>query len=180
MNGIVRLKHIVDYQKVCYYSVVLDLDDEPTETAQSLFENFVIKQTIDNPEKLNHILSWLADIGDKYGAQDNYFRDEQYQGEAVGLPPYGMERPPVYTEDGETASNNLRLYGHRLNPHVVILFNGAIKTEVTAQQCPNVKTHFLLANQLTNIIDQAFQENDIRWIDEDTDIDYEDNLILYY
>ncbi len=91
-----------------------------------------------------------------------------------------MDRPPVYTEDGETASNNLRLYGHRLNPHVVILFNGAIKTEATAQQCPNVKTHFLLANQLTKIVDEAFQENDIRWNNEDTDIDYEDNLILYY
>jgi hypothetical protein len=87
MNGIVRLKHIADYQKVCYYSVVLDLDDEPTETAQSLSENFVTKQTIDNPEKLNHILSWLAEIGDKYGAQDDYFRDEQHQGEAVGLHP---------------------------------------------------------------------------------------------
>lgn len=180
MNGIVRLKHIVDYQKVCYYSVVLDQDDEPIETAHSLFEHFVKKQTEANPEKLNHILSWLEEIGNNYGAQDNYFRDEQYQGEAMGLPPYAMGRPPVYTEDGETAPNNLRLYCHRLNPNVVILFNGAIKTEAKAQECPNVKTHFLLANQLTNIIDQAFQEKDILWIDADTDIEYDDGMILYY
>ncbi|WP_291867944.1 hypothetical protein [Maribacter sp.] len=180
MNGIVRLKHIFDYQKVCYYSVVLDKDDVSVEAAQSLFEHFVEEQTTANLEKLNHILSWLAEIGNKYGAQDKYFRDEQYQGEAMGLPPYAMGRPPVYTEDDETAPNNLRLYCHRLNSNVVILFNGAIKTQDKAQECPNVKTHFLLANQLTNIIDQAFQERDIIWIDSDTDINYEDDVILYY
>jgi hypothetical protein len=63
---------------------------------------------------------------------------------------------------------------------VVILFNGAIKTEAKAQECANVKSHFLLANQLTTIIDKAFQEHDINWINEDTDIDYDDDLILYY
>ncbi|WP_299431146.1 hypothetical protein [uncultured Maribacter sp.] len=180
MNGIIRLKHVTDYQKVCYYSVIIDKDDEPIETANSLFENFVKQQTIDNLEKLNHILSWLAEIGNRYGAQDRYFRDEQNQGEAMGLPPYAMGRPPVYTEDGKTAPNNLRLYCHRLNPNVVILFNGGVKTEALAQECPNVKTHFLLANQLTKIIDQAFQNKDIKWINEDTDIDYDNNLILYY
>lgn len=158
MNGTVRLKHIADYKKVCYYSVVLDQDNEPIEEASSLFENFVEKQTLSNPIKLNHILSWLAEIGDRYGAQDNYFRNEQYQGEAVGLPPKGMGRPPVYTEDGDTAANNLRLYCHRLNAKVVFLFNGALKTEATAQECPNVKPHFLLANQLTKILDQAFRK----------------------
>lgn len=180
MNGIVRLKHIFDYEKVCYYSVVLDQDEEPIETARSLFEHFVEEQTTANPEKLNHILSWLAEIGNKYGAQDNYFRDEQYQGEAMGLPPHAMDRPPVYTEDSETAPNNLRLYCHRLNPNVVILFNGAIKTQNKAQECPNVKAPFLQANQLTNIIDQAFQERDILWINLDKDIHYDEDMILYY
>ena len=180
MNGIVRLKHIADYQKVCYYSVVLDQDDEPNETAHSLFDIQIKEQTTDNPEKLNHILSWLAEIGNKYGAQDDYFRDEQFQGEAMGLPPNHKNRPPVYTEDGEIAPNNLRLYCHRLNSNAVILFGGAIKTKDIAQNCPNVKQHFLLANQLANIIDQAFQEKDIMWTDNDTDINYEDDLILYY
>ena len=180
MNGIVRLKHITDYQKVCYYSVVLDKEDEPIETADSLFEKFVTIHTAENLEKLNHILSWLAEIGNKYGAQNNYFRDEQYQGEAMGLPPYAMGRPPVYTEDGETTPNNLRLYCHRLNSNVVILFDGAIKTQDKAHECPNVKEHFLLANRLTNIIDQAFRDKEILWNHNDTDIDYHEDLILYY
>ncbi|MGJ8715260.1 MAG: hypothetical protein ACSHXG_09175 [Maribacter stanieri] len=180
MNGIVRLKHIVNYKKVSYYSVVLDQDEETIDTALSLFEQFVNEQTISNSEKLNHILSWLREIGNKYGAQDNYFRNEQNQGEAVGLPPYKMGRQPVYTEDGETAPNNLRLYCHRLNASVVILFNGGIKTQAKAQDCSNVKTYFLLANQLTNIIDKAFYNKDIEWIDSDEDIYFEDDLILYY
>lgn len=180
MNGTIRLKHIADYKKVCYYSVVLDQDDKHIEDVRSLFEKFIEEQTLSNPVKLNHILSWLAEIGDRYGAQDNYFRDEQYQGEAVGLPPYAKNRPPVYTENDKTASNNLRLYCHRLNPKVVILFNGALKTQDKAQECPNVKPHFLLANQLTKILDQAFQEKDILWINDDSDIDYYDELILYY
>ncbi|MEC7782167.1 MAG: hypothetical protein VYB38_02085 [Bacteroidota bacterium] len=180
MNGIVRLKHIVDYQKVCYYSVVIDEEDQPIEFASSIFEEFVRVQTINNSEKLNHILSWLQEIGEKYGAQDHLFRNEQYQGEALALPPYAMDRPPVYTEDGDTLPNNLRLYCHRLNPKVVILFNGAIKTQDKAHNCPNVKQHFLQANQLTNIIDRAFQEKEIFWTEDYNDIDFDDDLILYY
>jgi hypothetical protein len=180
MNGIVRLKHIKDYQKVCYYSVVLDQDDKPIETAQSLFEEFVNTQTKENLEKLNHILLWLSEIGDNYGALEHLFRPEQYQGEAVGLPPEGKNRKPVFTANEETTPNNLRLYCHRLNPNVVILFCGALKTANTPQECNNVKRHFILANQLTTIIDQAFQEKEIIWINEDTDINCDDNLVLYY
>jgi hypothetical protein len=180
MNGIVRLKHITDYQKVCYYSVVLDQDDEPIETAQSLFEEFLNTQTKENTEKLNHILLWLAKIGDKHGALEHLFRPEQHQGEAMGLPPEGTNRKPVYTEDEETTPNNLRLYCHRLNPNVVILFCGALKTANTPQECQNVKPHFTRANQLTTVIDQAFQDKDIIWINDDNDIDFDDNLVLYY
>lgn len=41
MDGIIRLKHINDFQKVCFYSVVMDQDNQPIETADSLFEQFV-------------------------------------------------------------------------------------------------------------------------------------------
>lgn len=180
MNGIVRLKHIKDYQKVSYYSVVLDQDDEPIESTRSLFEEFVEQQTGTNPEKLNHILMWLKVIGEKHGAQEDLFRHEQYQGEAVGVPPEGVNREPVFTENDEAVPNNLRLYCHRLNSDVVILLGGGLKTSDKAQNCPNVKSHFILANQLTKIIDKAFQENEIHWIDNDTDIDYDNDLILYY
>lgn len=98
----------------------------------------------------------------------------------MGLPPYAKNRPPVYSEDGETTPNNLRLHCHRLNSKVVILFSGGIKTRSKAQDCPNVKSHFLLANRLTNIIDRAIQERDIRWTDTDADIQYDNEMTLYY
>lgn len=180
MNGIIRLKHINDYEKVSYYSVCLDYDDEQVQNVDSLFESFIKEQQINNQEKLNHILSWLAEIGNKYGAQTRYFRPEQQQGEAMGLPPKQYSKEPVYTEDDEPFPNNLRLYCHLLNENVVILFSGAIKTAETPQQCPNVKSHFQLANRLTNIIDKAIKEKDILWINENQDINYSDDLILYY
>ncbi|WP_108805513.1 hypothetical protein [Aquimarina sp. Aq107] len=179
MNGIIRLKHINDYAKVSYYSICLDYDDEPIESIDSLFESF-IKEQSNNKEKLNHILSWLAEIGNKYGATTRYFRPEQLQGEALGLPPRQFTKEPVYTEDGAPLPNNLRLYCHMLNENVVILFSGGIKTAKTPQECNNVKHHFKLANKLTNIIDQAIKEKDIIWVDENSDIDYSDDLILYY
>jgi len=180
MNGILRLKHIQDYKKVSYYSVCIDNEDLPIEDVKSLFELFVIKQTKENKDKLNHILAWLQEIGDKYGASEDYFRNEQKLGEAMGLPPYKISKEPTYTEDGEVTPNNLRLYCHRLNNSVVILLSGDLKTADTAQKCLNVKPHFELANQLTLSIDNAFKEKEIFWIYDDTDIDYPDDLILYY
>ena len=81
---------------------------------------------------------------------------------------------------GKKKSNNLRLYCHRLNESVVILFSGSLKTAETPQQCPNVKPHFELANKLTLPIDNALKEREIVWINNSTDIDYSDELIIYY
>lgn len=180
MNGIVRLKHIQDYNKVSYYSVCFDKEEEPIENQESLFENFIKINERDNKEKLNHILAWLLEIGEQYGALKCHFRHEQSNGEAMGLPPNQISKEPVYTENGETTSNNLRLYCHRLNNHVVFLFSGGIKTARTPQECRNVKSHFELANSLTKLIDNAFKERDILWTDEDTDIKYSEDLILYF
>ena len=180
MNGILRLKHIQDFEKVKIYSVCIDDEDVPIEEAYSLFELFLKTHEIKNKEKLNHILSWLREIGNKYGALEYYFRPEQNQGEAMGLPPRKASIEPVYTEDGEITSNPLRLYCHRLNESAVILFNGNIKTAETAQNCPQVKPHFELANKLTIAIDNAFKDGDIIWIKNNSDIDYSEDLILYF
>jgi hypothetical protein len=180
MNGVVRLKHIDSFKKVNYYSVCLDHEDEPIANVDSLFEIFVQAQTKANKDRLNHILAWIAELGNKYGAKTTFFRDEQAQGEAMGLPPGGQTREPIFTEDGEPTPNNLRLYCHRLNDHVVILFSGDLKTEPTAQECPNVRSHFELANRLSVVIDEGIKEGDIRWNDDYSDIDFDDDMILEY
>lgn len=74
--------------------------------------------------------------------------------------------------------NNLRLYCLRANESVVFLFNGDIKTTLKAQDCPNVKSHFKLANKLTALLNQAFVENQIEWNEDFTDIGVEDDFRL--
>lgn len=179
MERILRLKHITDYEKVSYYSVVVDQDDLTIDDASSLFEQFIIQNEGTNKEKLNHILAWLKEIGNKHGAKTQFFRSEQKDGEAVGLPPTKYSLKPTYTEDGAVVPNNLRLYCHRLNEHVVILFSGGTKTQLKAQECPNIKTHFLQANELTNVIDGCMND-EIQWNEDYTDIEYPEDLTIPY
>ncbi|MEN8185961.1 MAG: hypothetical protein ABFR05_02395 [Bacteroidota bacterium] len=156
-----------------YYSVSMDDNDT------SLFEEFINRQQIENKNKLDHILNWLKFIGDKYGAQSHFFRPEAETADTSALPPKGIDRKPQYTEFGKKKANNLRLYCLRANDSVVFLFSGDIKTSKKAQNCPNVKPHFKLANQLTKSIDNAFKEKEIIWTNDFTQIEFNKDLKLY-
>ncbi|MCK0137177.1 hypothetical protein [Arenibacter sp. S6351L] len=178
MSSFARLKHIQDYDQVSYYSVCVGDDPQTFDDQDSLYESFLKTQGEVNRKKVIHIINWLKEIGERYGAQKHLFRDEQKQGEANALPPEGTNRRPTYTEAGKNIPNNLRLYCYRLNEHVVILFSGAVKTAKYAQDCPNVNPHFAKANRLTKAIDTAIKEKDIRWIDNFSDIAFEDDIIM--
>jgi hypothetical protein len=176
MTKSIKLKHITDFKKVCYYSVCIEYDDgEIDET--SLFEGFVYEFENCESKKLQHIQNWLEQIGNKYGASIGWFRPEQCDGEALGLPP-SSKKHPQYIEDGHQTSNNLRLYCHRANDQVVFLFSGGIKTADTPQNCPNVKDSFELANKLTEVIDQAMISKEITWNEDYSDIIYPESLTL--
>ena len=166
MNTFAKIKLIAEYEKVTYYSVNMD-DNEST-----LFEDFVSRHTETDLKKLNHILVWIKSIGKNYGAQKHFFRPEADTADASALPPQGVDRKPNYIEHGKKKSNNLRLYCLRANESVVFLFNGDIKTEIKAQNCPNVRPHFKLANKLTKALDEAFFNKDIVWNE------YFDNIIF--
>jgi len=174
VNNFAQIKPIAQYKKVCYYSVCIN------DCKDSLFEEFIKRHTVSNKNKLDHILNWLKIIGDRYGAQTHHFRPEGETADASALPPKGMDRKPQYTEYGKKKINNLRLYCLRANPSVVFLFSGDIKTAKKAQNCPNVKKHFKLANQITKAIDNAFREKDIIWYDDWTQIDYNEELKIYF
>lgn len=178
MSNFACLKHIQDFNRVSYYSVCLSDDPDELEEIDSLYESFLKIQGAKNKNKVIHIVNWLKEIGERYGAKETLFRDEQKDGEASGLPPKGTHRQPTYTEDGKDIPNNLRLYCYRLNEHVVILFSGDIKTTKYAQDCPNVARHFKEANQLTRAIDTAIKEKEIRWIDNYEDIYFEDDMVM--
>lgn len=174
MNNFVQIKRIAKYDKVSYYSVIIDTEQP------SLFENFIATHTAINKEKLNHILVWLQEIGIKYGAQTHLFRPEAYLSDTSALPPTGKDREPTYIENGETESNNLRLYCFRLNESVVVLYNGNLKTAEKAQDCPNVKPHFLLANKITKALENSIKEKEINWNEDCTDIIFDSDLEIEY
>ena len=176
MNNFAEIVFIEKYKKVTFYSIAINDGDV-------LYDAFVKKQWINNKEKLNHILAWINKIGDKTGALDHYFRNEAETADARALPPIGKEKHPTYVEvneDGkhETMANNLRLYCMRVSNQVVILFNGDIKTTQKAQDCPSVKPHFKLANKLTNLINESFASGDIRWNNDYSEIELDENFLL--
>lgn len=173
MNNFAQIKPIAKYKKVAYYSICINGKDN------SIFEEFIAKHEHTNKNKLNHIVAWLTQIGENYGAQERHFRPEAETADASALPPPGSS-PPHYTENGKKKSNTLRLYCLRANESVVFLFNGGIKTKKRAQDCPNVRDHFKLANLLTKAINESFKDKEIRWINDYTEIDCEENLKIFY
>lgn len=174
MDNFAQIKPLFKYNKVAYYSIVIN-DHE-----KSLFEEFMALHQESNKTKLYHILKWIQVIGQKYGAQTRFFRNEAHHADATALPPKGTDREPCYVEKGKNKANTLRLYCLRANEHVVFLFSGDVKTTKKAQDCPNVKPHFLLANQLATAIDEAFKNRDIRWTEDNKFIEVENDFKLYY
>ena len=174
VNNFAEIIPLAKYDRVAYYSVSIN------GSKTTLFELFLNKHTNENYNKLRHIVKWIKEIGDKYGAKSYYFRNEAYDADTSALPPKGKKRKPLYIESEPEIANNLRLYCFRANDYVVFLFGGDIKTKNKAQDCPNVKSHFMLANKLTKSIDNAFKNKDIRWIKDDTLIEIDAGFKLYF
>ena len=92
MNNFAKIKHISSFKFVEYYSVCLEDEDV------SLFEHFITKHTRENKERLNHILSWIKWIGNKYSAKADYFRNEAETADVSALPPDNPNWEPGYIE----------------------------------------------------------------------------------
>jgi hypothetical protein len=88
----------------------------------------------------------VLDLIGKYGAREDYFRDENNSTKhhtAVALPP-----EPSTLKRLRIAERNplLRLYLLKLSEGVIVLLGGGVKTAMLAQQCSNVAPHFGFAN----------------------------------
>lgn len=166
--------HLIEIERcktVRYFSVVIT--DEPLAEGDSLFDIFIEKHQSENKSKLQHILDWLKLIGkSKRGADENLFR---FEGDARTLPPEGKNKEPSYLENDVAIPNDLRLYCFRANKNIVFLFGGDIKTEDTAQNCPNVKAHFEIANKLSKKINKLFGK-EIIWNKDWTDISIDEDF----
>lgn len=171
---IVKLKYIQAYEKVIYYSVTLyDENEHQISDYGSTFEDFIKEHEHKNYSELDYVLNWIKHIGNVKGALPHYFR---FENRASGLPPKEKvaSKENVSFVDVENQNHTLRLYCLPLNKQVVILFSGGIKTTEKAQDCPNVGSHFRLANKLAKAIDEALKQGDIDLLDDD--IAFEDDL----
>src|SRR5688500_17022902 len=104
-----------------------------------------MNKNVKDKRQLSEINRFIQQIGEEYGAEDQFFKRERY---AERLP------PPNYRfidSDGET-DFGLRLYCLKLSESVVILLNGDRKTAQKIQDCPNCYPHFLFANKLSDAI----------------------------
>lgn len=95
--------------------------------------------------ELTQMVAWLKKMGERDGALERYFRHE---GKAHALP------PPTKYFAGEVG--NLRLYCMVVNPTLVFLFSGHVKTKAKAQDCPNVSSHFRDAVFYSQKLEEAF------------------------
>ena len=157
MNTFAHIKHIQTIGKVHYYSIVIN------NSKNSLFEEFINFHKVDSNLIADLVIlnEWLYLNIPKNGAQERYFRHEGIKSDTKGLPPKFVE-----------TKNLLRLYCYRANDKVVFLFNGRCKTRTVAkaQDCPNVRPHFLLANKLVVLLNNLFDEDTIKWNDDFSDI----------
>lgn len=141
-------------------------DDE-----KSLFEDFIDFHKADKKwlDDLIIMNLWLFKNIPNKGAQEDFFRHEGIKSDTKGL-------PPKYVE----TKNLLRLYCYRANNNVVFLFNGRSKTKSVskAQDCPNVREHFHLANKIVVKLNELFKEKEIQWTKDYSDIIIEKNLVI--
>lgn len=176
MNTFVTLVRLEEwsFRHVRYFSVREEGED------LTLFHGFMDRIGNDPAleNELDWMLNWIEHIGNhvRTPLRDGFFRPE---GAASALPPpTAAARRANRGAAVELAHGDLRLYCHPVNDHVVFLFSGGIKTREKAQDCPNVREHFRLANLLARKIDAAFRAREIRWADGDRDLEIDDDLEL--
>lgn len=139
-------------EKVNYYTVSFFEEKEYTEYEDFINRHIHIEQI---EEDLIHLQLWMDIIGEEIGAKKEYFRHEGETASTSALPPPRNKLAEIPVDD-------LRLYCMVVSESIIILFNGGIKTEEKAQDCPNVSFYFKQANQLTKEIDKLFVEGEIK------------------
>lgn len=164
---IVRLSDF-QFQKVNYFSVHFEGNE-----VNEFFDFLNRMEEIDEiSDDLSNLLVWIEEIGERYGAIKNrYFRNESITADVQALPPSHKQM-----ELHEIPVENLRLYCMVANEHVVFLFNGGIKTTDKAQDCPNVGRYIKQANQIVRKLDELIISKRIAWNEDQTDIEFDENL----
>jgi len=152
----------LQFRKVHFYTVHVE------NRLQAEFDNFSTRMSARCPRKFGELLSFIAEMGQEYGALDQFFRHER---NSHALPPHHVH---LSDDDLEESSKfGLRLYCCKFTPEVALLYNGDLKTTQYPDVCPNVAKHFGFALRATTAIDKAIRDGYIQFdgydilIDED-------------
>ena len=144
---------------VTYYTIRLIENDVKAELSET--EKFY--ETYDNEDHPNFsefdIIARVIDaMGySENGAEAHFFRFE----DAAGALPPGKKATERLLETKIATDSQLRLYTIRLRNEVVVLLNGAVKTEIEALNCPNVRVHFKFAQAIAKAIDELIFDKSI-------------------
>lgn len=148
------------FKKVRYYSVRYE------GKLNSEFKDFQVRMGQQgNLVEMAQINRYIQLIGQKYGANEHHFKNEDA---AERLPPPWHH----FIESDNPEDYGLRLYCIRLSPSVVILLNGDRKTKLKVAECENCKPHFVKAVALAKQITAAILNGDME-INED-----EKNIVI--
>lgn len=99
----------------------------------------------------DEIVGLLKIMGNEECATEMFF--SRHEDEANALPPKIVRELKLNYQ-----SNQLRLYCVRINDHIVVLFNGGVKTSQTAQDSPDILPKFRDAKHFARRIWEEINE----------------------
>ena len=135
------LRKDLDFTKVRYYT--LKFGDEKSEL-DKFYDNYQENYS----RSIFYIKMWIAEIGEKLGAQSRFFRPED---NVSALPPPANELQCIDI-DLDNQNMNLRLYCIVLSSEIVILVNGGIKESQATQNSPSCWKQYMFASNIASQI----------------------------
>lgn len=141
------LRKDLDFTKVRYYT--LKFGDEKKNELEKFYDTYQDEYS----KSVYYIKMWIAQIGEKFGAQPRYFRPED---NAEALPPPTKELRCLNIEL-EKDNMNLRLYCIVLSPKVVILVNGGIKESDATRDSPSCWEQYKFTSNISSQIQRMIK-----------------------
>lgn len=154
------------YKKVIFYSILLE--GKPRSEYSDFLFRFIDDE--ENLPELRQLVSFIAQMGERKGAIKNFFKNEDYA---------FRFSVPGYIETYNPLNFGFRLYCLPINENIVILFNGCMKSNQKATQCPNCSSHFRTANRLSQKINEAINEGSIQINESEDALIIEEDFTLF-
>lgn len=120
-------------------------------SAMSEFKDFSSRMTANMKDKaeLGTLLQFIWEIADNWGYREENFKSEDNASRI---------KTPKILWSNANSHFGLRLYCYVVSEHILILFNGDLKTKKANQDCPNCSPHFALAKKLSSAIERDIKK----------------------